>query len=43
MRAIIVGGGMGGLAAGLSLRRDFHSPLAERHMAHFCVGELVDD
>ncbi len=20
---------------------DFHSPLAEKHMAHFCVGELV--
>jgi salicylate hydroxylase len=22
---------------------DFHSELARRHMAHFCVGELVDD
>jgi salicylate hydroxylase len=21
---------------------DFHSKMAERHMAHFCVGELVD-
>jgi len=20
---------------------DFHSPLAERHMEHFCVGPLV--
>jgi salicylate hydroxylase len=22
---------------------DFHSTLAEKHMSHFCVGELVDD
>lgn len=21
---------------------DYHSPLAERHMAHFCIGDLVD-
>jgi hypothetical protein len=21
---------------------EFHSPLAERHMAHFCVGPLVE-
>ena len=21
---------------------DYHSKMAERHMAHFCVGELVD-
>jgi salicylate hydroxylase len=22
---------------------DFHSKLAEKHMAHFCVGELTGD